>query len=414
MAVEIRNYLDGFDDRESALRAMAELDESAFGEGFTDDEIASPIFGVMDDDRTFLAWDGSQLVGTSANFSLDVSVPGGSVPTAGVTFIGVRPTHRRQGVMSAMLDTLHADGIARKEPLAALWAADPAIYPRFGYGCATLLMRTQIPCTSGALDRAQVDESLRFRMVPPADSLDDIAPVYNAVRAARGGVPALDERWHARQTWDPSSNRNGASSLFDVLVEDDTGVRGFLRYNIKPDWTGAHSDGTVNIYRLMSTDPAAHAALWRYALTLDLVSKVSWFNAPVDDPIQLWLQQPRHAMRQVEDSLYVRILDLPAALAARTYTTAVDIVLEVADERFPGNAGRWRLAADSTGATCERTSDPPALSVDIGELGAAYLGGASLPALHLAGWAEEHTPGALVAFDHALRTPLAPYCPFVF
>jgi predicted acetyltransferase len=414
MAVEIRNYLDGFDDREAALRAMAEMDETAFGEGFTDDEIASPIFGVMDDDRTFLAWDGAQVVGTSANFSLDVSVPGGSLATAGVTFIGVRPTHRRQGVMSAMLDTLHRDGINRKEPLAALWAADPAIYPRFGYGCATSLMRTEIPCAFGALDHAPSDESLRFRMLPPADSLDTIAPIYNAVRSTRGGVPALDERWHARQTWDPASNRNGASALFDVLVEDDDGVRGFLRYNIKPDWTGAHSDGTVNIYRLMSTDPAAHAALWRYALSLDLVSKVSWFNAPVDDPIQLWLQQPRHAMRQLEDSLYIRILDLPTALAARTYTTDIDIVLEVTDDRFPDNAGRWRLSGDSTGATCERTSAAAALSLDIRLLGAAYLGGAPLPALRLAGWVEEHTPGALVAVDQALRTPLAPYCPFVF
>ena len=98
MSVEIKNYLEGFADREAALRKIAEVDETAFGEGFTDEEIGSPIFGVIDDDRTFLAWDADQVVGVSANFSLDVSVPGGSVPTAGVTFIGVRPTHRRRGV----------------------------------------------------------------------------------------------------------------------------------------------------------------------------------------------------------------------------------------------------------------------------------------------------------------------------
>lgn len=414
MPVEIKNYLDGFADREAAIRALAEMDETAFGETFTDEEITSPIFGVMDDDRTFLAWDGTQVVGTSANFSLDVSVPGGSVATAGVTFIGVRPTHRRQGVMSTMLDILHADGVSRREPLAALWAADPAIYPRFGYGCATQLLRTEVPCSTGALTGAPVDDSLRFRMLPPAGSLAEIAPIYEGVRASRGGVPLLDERWHARQTWDPSSSRNGASALFDVLVEDDSGVRGFMRYNIKPDWTGAHSNGTLNIYRLMSADPAAHAALWRYALTFDLVSKVSWFNAPADDPIQLWLQQPRHSTRQLEDSLYIRILDLPAALGARTYTTSIDIVLNVTDDRFPDNAGRWRLAGGPEGGTCERTSAPADLSLDVRVLGAAYLGGVSLPTLHLAGWVEQHTPGALVRFDHAFRTPLAPYCPFVF
>ena len=280
MPVKIKNYLEGFTDREAALREIAKVDETAFGEGFTDDEIKSPIFGVIDDDRTFLAWDADQVVGVSANFSLDVSVPGGSVPTAGVTFIGVRPTHRRRGVMSTMLDNLHADGLGRGEPIAALWAADPAIYPRFGYGRASRLLRTEIKRAHGDLSYAPVDESLRLRMVESGDDFEYSQPIYSEVRAARSGVPSIDERWHARQTWDPPSSREGASTLYTVLAEDDKGVRGFMRYNVKPDWTAAHDDGKFKIYRMMSVDPAAHAALWRYALTFDLMAKVSWFNGP--------------------------------------------------------------------------------------------------------------------------------------
>ena len=414
MPVEIMNYLEGFADREAAIRKIAEVDEAAFGEGFTEEHISSPILGVLDDDRTFLAWEGDEVVGVSANFSLDVSVPGGSVPTAGVTFIGVRPTHRRRGVMTSMLDNLHADGLRRNEPMAALWAADPAIYPRFGYGCASRLMRTVIQRAHGTLSGAPEDPSLRLRMLNSSDDYDLTQPLYAEVRDERGGVPAIDERWHARQTWDPPSQREGASALYTVVVEDDTGIRGFMRYNLKPEWTAAHDDGTFQIYRMMSRDPAAQAALWRYALSFDLMSKVSWSNAPIDDPIQLWLTHPRHATRQLEDALYVRLLDLPSAMTARTYSAECDVVVGVSDARYPENAGRWRITTGRSGATCVRTTDPADLALDIRVLGAAYLGDASLRDFARAGWIEELRPGALSALDTSMHSDAPPYCPFIF
>lgn len=414
MSVEIKNYLEGFADREAAIRKIAEVDETAFGEGFTDEEIGSPLFGVLDDDRTFLAWEADQVIGVSANFSLDVSVPGGSVPTAGVTFIGVRPTHRRRGVMTAMLDNLHGDGLSRSEPIAALWAADTAIYPRFGYGRATRRQFTEIKRAHGGLSNAPEDSSIRLRMMNSSDDYSLTQPIYSFMRGARGGVPAIDHRWHERQTWDPPSSRNGASALYTVVAEDDSGVRGFMRYNVKPDWNDSHDDGTLNVYRLMSADPAAHAALWRYALTFDLMAKVRWFNSPVDDPIQLWLEYPRHATRQIEDALYVRVLDLPSAIAARTFSAECDVVVDVTDSRFTENAGRWRIAGSPKGATCERTRDPADLALDIRLVGAAYLGDASLHELAKAGWIEELRTGAIAALDAAMHTDVPPYCPFVF
>ncbi len=414
MAVEIRNYLEGFADRDAALKALLTVDESVFGEDFTDEEISSPAFGVVDDDRTFLAWDGDRPVGMSANFTLDVSVPGGTVPTAGVTFIGVLPTHRRRGVMSAMLDRLHQDGLQRGEPIAALWAAEPTIYPRFGYGVASKMLRLSIPRSFGTISGAPSDASIVLRMVDPADDFEATSEIYNAVRAGRSGMPAVDERWHARHVWDPASKRDGSGRLHTVLAESDAGVRGFLRYSVKPDWTSAHSDGTLNVQRMMATDAAAYAELWRFAINFDLMSKVGWWNAPSDDPIQVWLDQPRHATRQLEDQMYVRLLDLPRAVAARTYSAEVDVVIEVSDRHIPANAGRWRLTAGPRGATAERSTASADLNLDIRTLGAAYLGGPAIEEHAAAGWVTENTPGSVTALGLAFRTATAPHCPFVF
>jgi predicted acetyltransferase len=415
MAVEIRNYLDGFDDRTQALRAVADLDETVFGEVSHEEDLDSPIYGVVDDDRTFLAWDGDVIVGMSANFTLDTSTPGGgSLPTAGVTFIGVRPTHRRRGVMSQMLHNLHTDGIKRNEPIATLWAADPAIYGRFGYGLATQRVSAEVPHQHGALLDAPEDPSIRLRMIDVASDYELTKPVYDAMRRERGGVPAIDERWHARHTYDPAHHRDGGTRAHTILAEDDNGVRGFLRYSMKSAWPNGYGAGTVNVYRLMSTDPAAHAALWRYCFAVDLMEKTHWWNVPIDDPVLTWLEHSRQAQLQVRDAMWLRLLDLPAALSGRSYASDLDVTLEVTDRQFDQNAGKWRLSGGPDGATCERTRASADISLDIRSLGAALLGGTTLTSHARAGWLHEHTPGSVSAASAAFRSELAPYCPFVF
>ena len=297
MPFEIRNYLEGFADRKAALRAVCDMDETAFGETTTDEDLDSPVFGVVDDDRTFLAWDGKEIVGMSANFTLDTSTPGGSLPTAGVTFIGVRPTHRRRGVMTQMLENLHADGMKREEPIATLWAADAAIYSRFGYGVATQRLDAEIPHHHARLLNAPEDPSIRLRMVDPESDFEYTEPIYRANSKLRAGMPALNDKWHARHTYDPERFREGASKTHTVMAEDDNGVRGYLRYALKAKWGNGYAEGTLVIYRLMSVDAAAHAELWRYCFATDLMTSTSWWNVPVDDPIQTWLEHPREAKR---------------------------------------------------------------------------------------------------------------------
>jgi predicted acetyltransferase len=200
-----------------------------------------------------------------------------------------------------------------------------------------------------------------------------------------------------------------------VLVEDDHEVRGYLRYALKAAWpSGRYAEGSVTIYRLMSLDPAAHAALWRYCLSIDLMTTTKWWNLPVDDPVVTWLEHSRQTSLQISDAMWVRILDLPAALTGRTYSRDLDVTLDVKDTAFEQTAGTWHLSGGPEGATCIRTSASPDMSVDIRTLGAALLGGPTIDSHAAAGWLEEHTAGSVSVASSAFSAIRAPYCPFVF
>lgn len=414
MTIDIRPLLDGFDEREDAVRALLDVDESAFGEAVGKVGMDSPQMAVLEDDRTLLAWDAGQVVGASSAYSLDMSVPGGSVPVAGVTWVGVRPTHRRRGVMRSMLDRLHRQAVERGEPVAALWAAQSPIYQRFGYGVATRLMRTVIPREAGRLYRAPVDDTLQLTMLSPVDDRPLTQPVYDVMAARRPGFPTIDERWHRRLVDDPADQRGGASPLTTVVASDDRGPRGFVRYAVKPRWDDGYPDGTIAVRHLLALDAATSATLWRYLIDYDLAGRVEMWNAPSDDPVQHWLEEPRRGSRQVEDQLYLKVLDVGAALSRRRYACDVDVVLDIRDDDRPDNQGTWRLSGGDSGAWCERTDDLADLSLDVRTLGAVYLGGPTVLDHLSAGWVVEHAPGTAAEASRAFEHHPAPYSPFVF
>jgi predicted acetyltransferase len=414
VTIEVRPLLVDQPDPVAAFDLMSEVDLKAFAEEADPAHVAVER-AVFETDRAWLAWDGKEAVGCAAAYSLDVSVPGGTVATGGVTWVGVLPTHRRQGAMRQLLAGIHTSmHETGREPIAALWASQPPIYGRFGYGLATQCLSVVIPRVHGSMTRAPRDPSLRLRLVEPATDRELTQPVYDALRARRPGIPALDERWHARNVADPQSQREGASPLTTVVVESDEGVQGFARYSFKHNWSAGYADGVVNVRRLMAVSPAAEAELWRYLIDFDLAGTVDAWNTTADSPIGVWLDQPRHSKRQLHDALYVKLIDLPAALSARTYADDIDLVLEVNDAHCPWNEGRWRLAGDGTGATCTRTADPVDLSLGVTELGAVYLGGPTLDAMGAAGWVDETSPGSLRQASRAFAHPTAPWSPFVF
>jgi len=153
--------------------------------------------------------------------------------------------------------------------------------------------------------------------------------------------------------------------------------------------------------------PEARARLWSFLLDQDLTATLVWPSAPVDEPLTLMLANPRGADLAPRTALWVRLVDLPRALTARTYDGEPDVVLEVTDAFCPWNAGRWRL----TPGACERTTDPADLALDTAALAAAYLGGTTLAQLAAAGRVEELAPGALHRASSAFRGALAPWSP---
>ncbi|MFZ3470176.1 GNAT family N-acetyltransferase [Streptomyces sp. 4.24] len=367
--------------------------------------------------RSLGVWDGETCVGSAGAFSFRLSVPGGAlVPAGGVTMVGVSPTHRRRGVLTSLMRRQLDDIRAGGEPLAVLTASDPAIYGRFGYGTATYAVSVDIDTTRVRLSVPPGTDDVRLRLVDPRKALADCERVYAALVGRRPGMPARQPGWEEQGVLDPPAGRDGASPLKCVVAEGADGeVVGYARYHVKPDWEQTGSDGKVQVRELNALDPAAYAALWRYLFDIDLAWRVRAYGRPVDDPVLQLVSDERRAQVHRRDALHVRLVDLPAALRARTYGAAVDVVLEVEDAFCPWNAGRWRLAVGADGAAaCTRTDDPADLELSVRELGSAYLGGVSLASLAAAGRVREVRAGALAAASRAFAGDVAPWLPHGF
>ena len=375
-------------------------------------------------DRTLAAFDGQEPVGSTAVYSFQLSVPGHrTLPAAGVTWVSVLPSHRRRGVLSSMMARQLADVRDRGESLAVLWASETVIYPRYGYGCAMWHAEYTLHRGEGTLAAtAPADGRLRLRITDPAAALPELAKVYDVVLPYRPGFIARNEPWWRSATYDPVDERHGASPLHCLLAEDDDGPRGYALYSGEDRWDETSlPDDVLRVRELMATDPAASAALWSDLLSRDLTGEFHIRRRPIDDPLLYLLADRRRARPRLLDGLWVRVIDVPGALAGRGYSSAVDVVIEVRDRLIPSNAGRWRLsAAGPTGsgvaptASCVPTTAAADLALDVADLGAAYLGGTRLGALARAGLVTERHAGAVRQLSAAMSWDTAPWCPVSF
>ncbi|MEV6107672.1 GNAT family N-acetyltransferase [Streptomyces sp. NPDC051940] len=365
---------------------------------------------VNEPDRTIAARDGHRIVGTAGAFSFRIVVPGGAVvPAAGVTCVGVAPTHRRRGVLRAMMRRQLDDVRRRGEPLSVLLASEPDIYPRFGYGLGCAQLRAEIDTDRVRLRLPAGAERIRFELADPDEALADCERIYARRVTARPGLFERSPGWEARQVLDPPSERDGASPLMCVLAYDGDELLGYARYAVAPNWTPAGPDGSVFLRDVEALTPAAYAALWDYLFAMSLTSTLRFRSRPVDDPLLHLVSDQRRCGFQVRDGLFVRIVDVAAALDARTYAAPVRVVLDVADPFCPWNEGRWLLSGDARGAECKRTEEPADLLLGASELGAVYLGGTSLASLAGAGRVTEVRPGALAEASAAFLSPVAPW-----
>ncbi|MEV7321621.1 GNAT family N-acetyltransferase [Streptomyces sp. NPDC093970] len=387
----------------------------AFGGGSTSSEERELDRSLTEFERSLAVWDGTDLVGTGGAFSFRMTVPGGAVlPVAGVTMVSVSATHRRRGVLTAMMRRQLDDVRDRGEVLAALTASEPAIYGRFGYDLAVQQLQAEIDTSRVTLAVPAGTDDVRLRYAAPADVLDACEAVYAELVPSRPGMLARQPGWERAALVDPESDRGGASALQCVVAERDGRVTGYARFRTKLGWSPSGHDGTVTLESLAALDPASDAALWRFLFGIDLMSKLTMRGRPVDDAWQYLVSDIRRCLTRVRDMGYLRLVDVGGALAARTYQAPVDVVLDVDDAFCPWNTGRWRLTGDAKGASCERTTDPAELALSVRELAAAYLGGVPLRSLARAGRVRELRPGALAEASTAFGSAALPWLPHGF
>ncbi|MGK5637466.1 GNAT family N-acetyltransferase [Streptomyces sp. URMC 126] len=349
------------------------------------------------------AYDEDRLIGMVAAHALTPSVPGGELPCAGVTFVSVAPTHRRRGVLRGMLAELWRRCAAHGQPLAALWAADAGLYGRFGFGAATHVHGVEIDAAK-PLDLRVEPAGLPLRLLAPEDAPAVVGRLHAAARAARAGRLARDDAWWRTHILPETEEDDPSLSPPRVVTvgDDPRDPVGYAVYRTGGD--------TVALAELEADDPAAAAALWRYLASIDLTDKVRAWGRPLDDPL-LYFAADRDQVRVVKSApgLWLRLLDVPAALEGRAWSAPCDTVLDLTDADLPANAGRHRLTAGPDGATVTRTDAAPDLSLDVRDLAACYLGGTELRHLVRAGLVAEHTPGAAERLDAALRTAYLPH-----
>ncbi|MDX6515327.1 MAG: hypothetical protein QOH73_993 [Gaiellaceae bacterium] len=375
-----------------------------------DEDTLARFTPLLPPERLLAAWTNGVAVGGAGSFPFRLSVPGGELDVGGVTVVGVSPTHRRRGVLSAMMRRLLNDTHERGEAVAALFASEGGIYGRFGFGLAALMGEISLPRVHGALRGDPVPGAeVRFVTVDEARTL--FPPIHEAVRKQRPGMPSRSEDWwRLRILDDPLWSRDGGGIKMYVVAELEGRPAGYAMYRHHQHFEHGSSIGRVQVVEAMGDEPAATDALWRYLVGIDWVQHVTCDLLPVDHELQLKLVENRRMGFTIGDGLWIRIVDLAPALSARSYAGDGEVVLQVQDGLCSWNDGRWRVS----GGGCERTDAAADISLPVDALGSVYLGGFTFADLIRARLAEELRPGAVARADALFATSVKPWCPEIF
>jgi predicted acetyltransferase len=360
-------------------------------------------------ERVHGAFEGTRAVGATGSFGFRMSVPGGaSVPAAGVSVVGVLPTHRRRGVLRSLMQKQLADARARGELVAYLWASEATIYGRFGYGLGAHVGSIALAHERTAFAVPFASRG-RVRLVDLEEAARLFPPLFEQVRAQRPGMFERSQAWwETRRLYDDPARRHGGPK-HRALLELAGEPAGYAIYNVKQDWRGGSTAGVVTITEAVAVTPEAIRELWRWLLDFDWTSEFRADLLPLDHELFLLLAEPRRMEFAINDGVWLRLIDVGAALSARTYGGG-EIVLEVEDAFLPENAGRWRV--DAGGAAC--TEDPADLRLDVTAVGSVYLGGFTFADLVRGSRARELTEGAAKRADALFRTDVQPWCPEIF
>ena len=389
MSIEFRRITE--DDLASASRTQSWAFHGQFDESYM--PRAREWFELGD---YIGAFDGSDVVGVTERFPLEITVPGGVVTTACIGGVTVLPSHRRRGLLTEMmkrqLTAAHEDGVI----LSALEASEAPIYGRFGYGIAAVYDNWEIDRRrTGYRREYKWDGSIH--MVTAERAREVFPEVYWRSAGSRAGVVRPPKPW-----WLDLFDEKKPNFYVEYREGD---VEGWAIYQIK--------EQVVTVSMSIACTDAAHAALWSYCFNIDLVKTVKAWARPNDDPLMWMLHDARALERKPYDRTWLRLVDVPKALSSRTYAQEGEIVFEVRDDFCPWNDETYHLTGDSSGATCRPTTISPDITLSVDDLAVPYLGGFPFTPLALAGRVEEHTPGALSRADAMFATALKPWSPMM-
>jgi predicted acetyltransferase len=361
-------------------------------------------------DRIHAAFEDGEVVGSGGAFPFETGIPGGVARAAGITLVGVLPTHRRQGIfgglMRAQMDDIHERG----EPIAYLWASEDSLYGRFGYGVASFCGSIDLSRDRAAYDR-DFEPAGRVRLL---DAEEAVEPFYEIQRTAAARHPGMfvrtKEWWRHRRLVDPEWAREGGGEQVRALLELDGKPAAYALYRLHFSAERGIPNGFTNVIEAIGSSSEATREIWRYLLDIDWMARVKADLLPLDHELFLLLRDPRRLRFELRDGLWVRVVDVESALNARAYKPGEPVVLEIHDEYCAWNAGRWRVTPDGV----ERTAAEAELVLPVSSLGSAYLGGFSFGELARAGRVEELADGALDRADSLFRGERYPWCPEIF
>jgi predicted acetyltransferase len=378
-----------------------------------EDEAATARFNaVFELDRLYPAFDGDAVVGTGGDFRLEMTVPGGNqVRASGLTVVTVRPTHTRQGVLTAMMREHFTRAMDRGEPLGGLWASEAPIYGRFGYGGSVDV--NQVKLDARHAGRGGSEEGATVRLLDVDEAKQLLPDVYSRIQPTRPGMyKRSDDWWTHRLFYDPEKHRDGASALRHAVAESKGEPVGYVTYRQKASWD-VLSEGEIRIRELMPVTDAGYRALWHYVVSIDLFPIVKYWNIPVGDPLSFLVHDGRAVETKISDGLWTRLIDLQVALEARSYATDGTLTLGVADSFCDWNEGTYRITIDGGVAKCERVATESDVAMDVSTLGALYLGGRDAIALARAGLIEGD-PEDVACLNSIFRGSSEPWCPEIF
>jgi predicted acetyltransferase len=402
------------------VRTTRDLDEyaaaaSAIGHYFgwaPTPEDAARFARLLPLDRMHAVWDGGSIVAGAGVFPFGLTVPGGELSCAGVTVVGVLPSHRRRGLLRRMMDAQLRDIRDRGEPLAALWASEETIYGRFGYGLASTSLNLDAERSAVSIGRGPGPHA-SVRFVTHEEALRTFPRVYGRVARMRPGmIVRTREWWEHRRLDDAPERRRGGGPLVRAVLERDGRPVGYALYRLVQEGSTPETwSKTVRVIEALGIDVAATRDVWRFLFEIDWTDRVAAYHLPLDHPLPLLVDRINKLRLTVWDALWIRLVDVPAALAGRRYASDGRVTVEVvSDSHFPENVGSWTIEGGRVRPARRR----PDVRLPVDALGAVYLGGQAFAQLAAAGLVEEAARGGLARADAVFRSPTAPWCPEIF